>query len=100
MDSLKFPLKFDSTGVQKLAEGSDDYYAQMLTIAMLTEPFTLPFNPRFGVFDPSFQTVDKGLFVLNAARFVPEIEVTDLTVIADSGGTVNAKFSFIVKDTQ
>lgn len=98
MDTIKFPMKFDSTGVSKLVDGSDDYYAQLLTIAILTEPLTHPFSPRFGVYDPAFRGVDKGLFVLNAARFVPEVEITGISTNLDNGGTVNATFSFIVKD--
>jgi hypothetical protein len=42
--------------------------------------------------------LDKGLFVLNAARFVPEVQITDLNTNLDIDGTVNATFSFIVKD--
>lgn len=98
MDTIKFPMKFDSTGISKLADGSDDYYAQLLTIAILTEPLTHPFSPRFGVYDPAFRGVDKGLFILNAARFVPEVEITGISTNLDNGGTVNATFSFIVKD--
>ena len=97
MDSIKFPLKFDSTGVQKLAEGSEDYYSQLLTLAIFTEPHTHPFSPRFGVYDPTFRGVDRGLFVLNAARFVPEVEITDLSTDFDNGGTVNTVFSFRIK---
>jgi hypothetical protein len=98
MDSMKFPIKFDSTGLAKLVDGSDDYYAQLLTIAILTEPLTHPFSPRFGVYDPAFSGIDRGLFILNAAKFVPEVEITDITSSLDNDGTVNAAFSFRVKD--
>ena len=98
MDTIKFPIKFDTTGLSKLAEDSDDYYAQLLTIAILTEPLTHPFSPRFGVYDPAFRGVDRGLFILNAARFVPEVEITGISTNIDNSGTVNATFSFIAKD--
>jgi hypothetical protein len=98
MDSIKFPLKFDSTGLVKLTDGSDDYYSQLLTIAILTEPLTHPFSPRFGVYDPAFGGIDRGLFILNAARFVPEVEITAISSTVDNSGTVNAAFSFRVKD--
>ena len=98
MDAIKFPIKFDSSGISKLTDGSDEYYSQLLTIAVLTEPQTLPFSPKFGVYDQSFRGLDKGLFLLNAARFVPEVQIIDLNTNLDSDGTVNATFSFIVKD--
>jgi hypothetical protein len=100
MDTIKFPLQFDSSGLVKLEEGSADYYSQMLTIAMLTEPHTFPYAPKFGVYDPAFSDIDKNLFVLNAARFVPEVEITDLETNTDNSGTVNATFSFIIKEAQ
>jgi hypothetical protein len=99
MDSIKFPLKFDSTGVQKLTEGTDDYYAQLLSIAIQTEPQTHPFSPRFGVYDPTFQGVDRGLFILNAARFVPEVQILELQTSFDTNGKINATFSFRIKET-
>jgi len=97
MDTIKFPIKFDSRGVQKLVDGTYDYYSQLLTVALLTEPQTHPFTPRFGVSDPTFTTIDKGLFVLNASRFVPEVEITSLNVSEDIG-TVNVQFSFVITE--
>lgn len=100
MDTIRFPIKFDSSGVVKLEEGSVDYYTQLLTFALLTEPQTYVFAPRFGVYDPSFSTIDKNLFVLNAARFVPEVEITSLSTDTGNDGTVNSSFSFVVKETE
>jgi hypothetical protein len=100
MDTIKFPIEFDSSGLKKLVEGSADYYSQMLTIALLTEPHTLPFTPKFGVFSPEFSDFDKNLFVLNAARFVPEIEITSLSTNSEENGTVKTTFSFVIKEQQ
>jgi hypothetical protein len=98
MDMIKFPIRFDRTGLQKHTEGSEDYYAQLLTIAMLTEPRTHPFSPRFGVLDPSFRGIDKGVFVLTAARFVPEVQILNLNSdIATDGGEAKVEFSFKIK---
>jgi len=98
MDMIKFPIKFDRTGFQKHVDGSEDYYAQLLSIALLTEPRTHVFSPRFGVFDPSFRGIDKGVFVLNAARFVPEVQILNLTTdINPDGGDAKVEFSFRIK---
>jgi hypothetical protein len=97
MDTIKFPIKFDTSGVQKLPDGTYDFYSQLLTVALLTEPQSHPFTPRFGVSDPTFTTVDKGLFVLNASRFVPEVEITSLN-ISEEIDTVNVQFSFVITE--
>lgn len=96
MDAIKFPIKFDSSGFQKLPDGTYDFYSQLLTIALLTEPRSHPFTPRFGVNDPTFSTIDKGLFVLNASRFVPEVEITSLNIDEDTDGTIGVSFSFAI----
>lgn len=93
---IQYPIKFGRDGFVKLTEGSTDYYAQLLTISLLTEPFTHPFAPDFGSNDPTLRIIDKATFVLNAARFVPEVRVTNISV-ADaslSTGKSNVTFSF------
>lgn len=97
MDTIKFPIKFDTSGVQKLYDGTYDFYSQLLTVALLTEPRSHPFTPRFGVSDPTFTTIDKGLFVLNASRFVPEVEITSLNV-SETNGTIGVQFSFVITE--
>ena len=97
MNTTKFPIKFDGSGVQKLTEGTYDFYSQLLTIALLTEPDVQPFTPRFGVNDPTFTTIDKGLFVLNASRFVPEVEITSLNITEDNGA-IDVQFSFVITE--
>lgn len=96
MDCIAFPIKFDSTGLKKLPEGSNEYYTQLLSVSLLTEPFTHPFTPTFGALDPTFSTVDRGMFVLNSAKFVPEVRIIDLFV--DGSGVESGKskirFSF------
>ena len=93
---IQYPIKFGRDGFVKLTEGSSDYYAQLLTISLLTEPFTHPFAPDFGSNDPSLRIIDKATFVLNAARFVPEVRVTDISVAdaSPSTGKSNVTFSF------
>jgi len=95
MQMIQFPIKFDSSGFVKLDENTSDYYAQLLTIACLTEPQTFIFSPRFGVRDPAFNGIDKNVFVLNAARFVPEVQIINLkTELDGTSGVTNVQFSF------
>lgn len=97
MDMIQFPLKFDSTGLKKLQEGSSDYYSQLLSISILTEPLTHPMTPQFGSYDPTFRTIDKGLFILNAARYVPEVRITELITEQDIDSKINVTFSFEIE---
>lgn len=94
MDMIAFPVQFDSTGLKKHVDGSQEYYTQLLSISMLTEPMTHPFTPRFGINDPSFRGVDKGLFVLSAARYVPEVKITSVVSAEDSDFNSKITFSF------
>ena len=86
MDMMEFPIKFGPTGLKKLTEGTHEYYSQLLSIVMRTEPSTHPFYPTFGASDPAFTTIDRGLFVLNAARYVPEVLIKNVSIADDAGG--------------
>jgi hypothetical protein len=98
MDTIQFPTSFDDTGFTKLQSGSYEYYRQLLTIALLTEPGSHPITPDFGVADPAFTSVDTGLFVLNAARFVPEVTITEVNKnISNDDSNTNVSFKFMLK---
>lgn len=96
VDMIQYPIKFGRDGFVKLRDGSTDYYAQLLTISLLTEPYTHPFAPDFGSNDPSFRIIDKSTFVINASRFVPEVRITNVSVTesGNASGQSNVTFSF------
>lgn len=94
MDCLKFPLSYEATGFTKLVDGSDDYYKQLLSICARTEPGVSPLFPDFGVLDPTLMVADKGQFIINAARFVPEIEIGTVETLFSNDGEVSISFSF------
>ncbi len=96
MPTLKFPIQLDNTGsLVALEEGGVDYYAQLLSMCALTEQQTHPFSPTFGVFDPTFEAVDRGQFLLQAARFFPDISITEAEIeIDEQTGQNKFKVSF------
>jgi hypothetical protein len=102
MDMISFPIRFDSSGFVKLTEGTTDYYSQLLSICMLTEPGTHPFTPSFGANDPAFTNIDKSLFILNASQFVPEIELTNIDISDKdkNAGTTRISVSFNINAAQ
>jgi hypothetical protein len=98
MDTIRFPCSFNVTGYSKLEEGSYDYYKQLLTVSLLTQPGDNPLTPEFGVNDPSFQGFDGGLFIYNAARYVPEVEIKELrTTVNEGNGQYSVVFSFDIR---
>jgi hypothetical protein len=98
MDTIKFPIQFDNTGLSKLVEGSSDYFKQLLTLAIITEPGRHPLTPSFGIYDPSFTSLDKGQFVIQAARYVPEVAITGIDAELSIEEEVSVVFGFKVRD--
>lgn len=94
MDCLKFPISYDASGFAKVVEGSTDYYKQLLSICARTEPGISPLFPTFGVFDPTLMVADKGQFVLNAAKFIPEIQIGEVETIFSPEGDSAVAVSF------
>lgn len=90
---IKFPMRFDKTGIEKLEDGTTDYYSQLLSICMLTEPGTHPMSPQFGAYDPSFTTIDKSIFILNASQFIPEITIRNIDIAAQDSASGSIKIS-------
>lgn len=85
MPTLKYPLEYDGDGsFVTLEDDSDLIFAQLLSICAQTEPETFPYTPTFGVLDPSFNSVSRGDFIIQASRFIPEIVVTSISGDFDS----------------
>lgn len=85
MDCLKFPISYDASGLAKLVEGSDEYYKQLLSICARTEPGVSPLFPSFGVYDPTLLMADRGQFLINAARYVPEVQIGTVETLMTDG---------------
>ena len=96
MANLKFPFDYQADGsLVTVPSDSDEFYSQILPVCALTEPGTYPFTPGFGVFDPSFRTIDRGSYIIQASRFVPEILVTNVEgEFSEFTGKTSLKVSF------
>lgn len=96
MDTLKFPLRFTADGeIKKLREGTDDYYKQMLSVCILTEPFILPLTPDFGTADPTFSSLPPTQLILSAVKYVPEVKIVSVDSSQDEElGLVNVQFVY------
>lgn len=96
MDTLKFPLEFDSSGsLAKLREGTDEYIKQLISVCLITEPYVLRLTPEFGLADPTFSTVSPDQMMLAAAKFIPEVSIVSVTPTFDGDkGEVNVQFIY------
>jgi hypothetical protein len=98
MDCLKFPIKFTAGSINTLQQGSIEYYRQVLTLSILTENGEHPITPDFGIFDPSFTSMEPIDFVINSARFIPEVEILNFNPAQTTDGSFNIEFDFIVRN--
>ena len=79
MDSLKFPITFNNDGsLTKLAEGSDEYFKQLVSFCLLTEPNSLRLTPDFGVFDITFNKLAPEALAISVNKFIPEIQIKNI----------------------
>ena len=95
MHTIAFPIKFEASGLTLLEEGSAAYYNQLLSMAILTEPNRHPLTPEYGIFDPTFRAVDKGQFVVQAARFVPDVVITNIEVDVAQDEDISVSIGFV-----
>jgi hypothetical protein len=94
MDTIAFPIRFDSTGLVKHRRGSDPYLSQLLTLAILTEPGRHPLGTDYGIWDPTFTSLDKGKFVIQAAHYVPEVVITAINSEINFEGQIAVSFGY------
>ena len=80
MDTLKFPLVFNTGGMAVHIEGTRDYYSQLIANISLVEFGELPLRPDIGVPDVTFRTTGTFTPIVSAVtRFIPEIMVTSVS---------------------
>ncbi|NCV44507.1 MAG: hypothetical protein EBW15_06920 [Actinobacteria bacterium] len=96
MPTLKYPFDYNSDGsFVTLEEDTDELFSQLLSVCAVTEPGTFPYSPTYGVFDPTFRSVDRGSYMIQASRFIPEIVITSVDgVLDDNTGATSLKVSY------
>jgi hypothetical protein len=90
MDTLRLPLTFrkPSYAAVVVPDATDPYYATLLANIVQMQPGELPISNTFGIYDPAFQIQESSRVVENAARYIPEIRVTNVdSKMTDSGDT-------------
>jgi hypothetical protein len=98
MDSLRFPIRFEKNGeISRLADGSDEFYAQLLALTAQIQPGELPLTPTFGVSDPTFEESLTRQLSLNAAAQIPEVFVQTSQVRVSETGKTELDIQFGVR---
>ena len=101
MNTIKVPIRFKSNSYSMVTieDGTDEFYATILSNALKIEPRELPLSTSFGVADPSFGTSQEQSVYI-AAKFVPEITVTSVSSKLDESGANSLAITFERKDQQ
>jgi hypothetical protein len=97
MDTLSFPIRFVNGSVEKIQEGTDFYYGQLLALTTQIRPGELPLTPYYGVEDPVFDDESKTLIAARASYFIPEIDIDNVQIIEQNVGKSVLKVSFRVR---
>jgi len=79
MNMLSSPLRFSNGAAKLLTEGTDEYYAELLSRIMQIEPGEFPISIFFGIPDPTFSGLNRATLAELAAQFVPEIDITSIS---------------------
>ena len=97
MSTLSVPFRFTLNGsVAQHVDGSDSYYAHILSSVIQTEPGELALDASFGTEDPTFERINRASIIEVAAKYVPEIQITNISTIIDDNGNEQVVISFQV----
>ena len=94
MDTFKFPIRFRQGSVEKLDEGSDEYYAQLLALAIQIIPGELGLNPQYGVEDPTFSEILTRDLAFTAGAYIPEIIIDTADISTNETGQSRVNINF------
>jgi hypothetical protein len=94
MDSMRIPFRFRGGEIEKVVEGTDEYYAQLLALTAQIAPGELPLTPEYGVNDPTFNEEAKRQLAFIVGSLVPEIVLTNVEVDQDDTGKVGIQIGF------
>lgn len=97
MDTLRVPLRFRDGEAEKLIEGEDPYYAQLLALTCQIMPGELPLTPNYGVDDPTFSETAKRQLAFLAGAFIPEITLESVDISDSNSGVSGIDIAFTVR---
>lgn len=94
MDSFKIPFQFKNSQIEKVVDGTDEYFAQLLALTIQILPGELPLSPDYGVPDPAFSEEAKQQLAFTAGAFIPEIVLQSVDIEDDISGKSRISIGF------
>lgn len=87
-------MRFRLGGVEKIDDGTDEYYSHLLALAIQIVPGELPLSPQYGVEDPSFSESLTRDLAFTAGAYIPEIIIDTANIIPAENGQTKVDLSF------
>lgn len=87
-------MRFRQGAVEKITDGSDEYYAHLLALAIQIVPGELGLNPQYGVEDPTFSEILTRDLAFTAGAYIPEIIVDTAQIELDENGQSRVNITF------
>lgn len=80
MDTIKLPITFDKGRMGVLADGSREYYSQIIAIACRVERGEMPLEIAYGITDTTFTAFRKSELSQVLSVYWPEIKVNEVSI--------------------
>ena len=80
MDTIKLPITFDKGRMGVLADGSREYYSQIIAIACQIERGEMPLEVTYGITDPTFTALRESEIYQVLSVYWPEIKVNAVSI--------------------
>lgn len=97
MDVLSFPFRFDASNRTpiKVAQRSDEHYAQQISQYVQTRLGELPLAPYYGVEDMAFRIVHPTEITTGIGLYHPAIDVQDIKIYVADNGTETIDVTYV-----
>lgn len=80
MDTIKLPISFDKGRMGVCADGSREYYSQIIAIVVQTERGEMPLEITYGITDPTFNALRKSEILQVLSVYWPEIKIKEISL--------------------
>jgi hypothetical protein len=83
MDTIAFPLRFSANHLATLETGSEEYFNQLISVAIQTAPGEYALDIDFGIKDMTFTDMTSSSIKQTLSFYFPELFVDNVKVVQD-----------------
>ena len=80
--------------METILENSDEYYANLIGLAIQIEPNSLPISTFYGTADPTFDDRQTNRMVNEISKYIPEILIKSVEILKNNNGETNLSIRF------